>query len=198
MIGNSGFILEHCRKNCSKSTQDWSLLHEQLEQLLLDMNISAHLGKKFPMIHYHHLPKISLAGCPNGCSQPQIKDIGISGYLMPNFTDAPCTNCQACVRSCQENALTWNEGPVFDEKKCIGCGDCIRSCKTGKILPGESGWCLYLGGRLGRHPQLARLSNERFQTPDLLEKIRWIFNDYLDNSLPQERLTHFLDRRPSD
>ncbi|MEL1136411.1 4Fe-4S dicluster domain-containing protein [Desulfitobacterium sp. THU1] len=190
-----GFVLEHCRKNCVKSTQDWSLLYEQLNQLFQDMNFSTHLATKFSSVHYHHLPKIGLAGCPNACSQPQIKDIGIIGYLLPKFTDDHCTGCQACIRSCQEKALTWQEGLVFNEELCLGCGDCIRTCKTGKIVSGESGWNLYLGGRLGRKPKLARLSKEKFRSDKVYQKIGLLLEDYLENCLPNERLTHFLDRR---
>ncbi len=196
MIDHPGFVLEHCRRNCGKSAQDWSLLHQQLEQMLKNLDLLSHLQQKFPVIHYHHLPKISIAGCPNACSQPQIKDIGLTGFLMPKLTEARCTGCQACCRSCQEGALSWQGELEFEPVKCIGCGDCVRSCPTGKILPGESGWTLHLGGRLGRHPQLARLSREKLQTSELPLIIGRILEDYIDNGLPQERLTHFLDRRP--
>ena len=166
MIDHPGFVLEHCRRNCGKSAQDWSLLHQQLEQMLKNLDLLSHLKQKFPVIHYHHLPKISIAGCPNACSQPQ------------------------------EGALSWQGELEFEPTKCIGCGDCVRSCPTDKILPGESGWTLHLGGRLGRHPQLARLSREKLQTSELPRIIGRILEDYIDNGLPQERLTHFLDRRP--
>lgn len=114
MTKDNGFVLEHCRKNCCKATQDWTFLYESLHQMLNDMNFPSHLAKRFPAIHYHHLPKVNIAGCPNACSQPQIKDIGICGYLTPKFTDTECTGCQACIHSCQENALSWQDGIQFD------------------------------------------------------------------------------------
>lgn len=195
MKDSLGFVLEHCRKNCTKSAQDWSALYEQLEELLKNMDLTDHLDQKFPVIHYHHLPKVTIAGCPNACSQPQIKDIGLSGFLMPKFTEATCSGCQACIDSCLEGALTWQEDmPKLEVEKCIGCGECIRSCQTGRILPGESGWNLHLGGRLGRHPKLARISSEKYQDADALDKILQILNDYKEKSLPQERLTSFLNR----
>lgn len=196
MTESPGYKLEHCRKHCVKSCQDWSELFDQLEQVLKDLDIPTHLTKRFQQVHYHHIPKIALAGCPNGCSQPQIRDIGISGYLTPKLTDNFCSGCQVCVNSCLENALTWeNEEVVLEPNLCLNCGDCIRACTTGRIAPGESGWVLHFGGRLGRHPQLARFASIEKNTADVIKRIQSILEDYLENALPAERLNQFLDRQ---
>lgn len=196
MIENAGYKLEHCRKHCVKSSQDWSELYAQLEQLLKDLDIPTHLAKRFNQVQYHYIPKIALAGCPNGCSQPQIRDIGISGYLTPKMTDNICSGCHRCINSCIENALTWeNKKVVLDSKLCLNCGDCIRACTTGRIAPGDSGWIFHLGGRLGRHPQLARIAGIENDNEEVINKIKNIFEDYFENALPEERLNRYLDRQ---
>lgn len=196
MTENLGYKLEHCRKNCVKSCMDWSELYDQLEQVLTGLDIYFHLEKRSHKVHYHQIAKIALSGCPNGCSQPQIRDIGISGYLSPKLTDNYCSGCQVCINACLENALTWkNEEVVLDLDLCLNCGECIRACTTGRIKPGESGWVLYLGGRLGRHPQLARISGLEKNNEDVTHRIQSILEDYLENALPTERLNQFLNRQ---
>lgn len=39
---------------------------------------------------------------------------------------------------------------------CVGCGACIRACPTRALAPTKTGWTVLVGGKLGRHPQLAR------------------------------------------
>ena len=198
MTANPGYKLEHCSKHCAKSAQDWSELYHNLEHILNELDLSTHLNRLFHQVHYHHIPKIALAGCPNGCSHPQIKDIGISGYLSPEMTDNFCSGCQACINSCLENALSWNDEVLEqDHNLCLDCGDCIRACPTGKIAPGESGWIIHLGGRLGRHPQLAKILGSEKSNADVIKRIEAILKDYVENALPSERLNRFLDRQHS-
>ncbi|GAF73980.1 putative dissimilatory sulfite reductase B (dsrB), partial [marine sediment metagenome] len=40
-------------------------------------------------LKFHHEFRITLADCPNACSQPQIKDIGIIGACAPVVTEEP-------------------------------------------------------------------------------------------------------------
>jgi dissimilatory sulfite reductase (desulfoviridin) alpha/beta subunit len=48
-------------------------------------------------LKYHHEFRVSLADCPNACSQPQIKDIGIIGAAVPGSGDGDCTYCADCL-----------------------------------------------------------------------------------------------------
>lgn len=196
LVENPGYKLEHCRKNCLKSSQDWQELYTQLEKLLIGLNLPAHFAKHFHRGNYHNIPKIALAGCPNGCSQPQIKDIGISGYLTPKITDDYCSGCLQCINSCHENALTWDNGKVvISSEHCMNCGDCVRACTTGRIAPGESGWVLHYGGHLGRHPQLAKIAGIEKDSSEVIRKIQNTLEDYLRNALPGERLNTYLNRQ---
>jgi dissimilatory sulfite reductase (desulfoviridin) alpha/beta subunit len=110
-------------------------------------------------LKFHHEFRITLADCPNACSQPQIKDIGIIGACAPRLTEEPCTLCEACVEACKENAITLDnakESPKIDMDGCLYCGKCIQACPTGTIAEGSKGYRVQLGGKLGRHPRLAK------------------------------------------
>lgn len=130
-------------------------------------------------LKFHHEFRITLADCPNACSQPQIKDIGIIGACAPWITDEPCSMCEACVEVCKEDAITLDsqkEIPVIDEDLCLKCGKCIPVCPTGTLAEGQTGYRVQLGGKLGRHPQLAR------ELPGVYneEQVRQIVKDCID------------------
>lgn len=195
----AGFMIEHCRTNCPKAARNWQIVSDKLNIELLNMNLMKALQDKFSSINHHHIPKIALAGCPNGCSQPQIKDLSISGYVTPEISDAPCLSCQACVRSCLENAITWQSNRIeVDKTRCLACGDCLHVCPSGTITEGERGWELRFGGRVGRHPRFAESAGCVTEDDDVVTWIIETLSNYVQEGLPQERLSHFLEReKPS-
>jgi len=194
-VEKTGFQLEHCRPNCPKSARNWHKLYEALTTNLMSMNVYKTIEDKFSPILHHHIPKICLAGCPNGCSHPNIKDIGISGYVIPRITAALCIGCNECVRSCLEMAITRKASEiVIDHSRCLNCGDCQRVCPSGTLSGGESGWTLRLGGRVGRHPQFAKYAGQVQTDEEVLTWVSDMLIRYIENGQPQERLTHFLDR----
>jgi len=194
----TGFQIEPCRPNCQKSARKWSDLLEALTTNLAELNILETLENRFRPLLHHHLPKVGLAGCPNGCSQPDIKDFSITGYVTPLITDATCLECKACVRSCLEEAISLqSSGISIDKSRCLSCGNCQSVCPSGTLTKGESGWNLRIGGRVGRHPRFATF-DKKVSTDE--EVIEWVYNtilDYMKNSKPQDRLTHFLESRAS-
>ena len=123
-------------------------------------------------LRFHHEFRVGLADCPNACSQPQIKDIGIIGAIKPAITKKACTICNACVDICKENAIQIDpveEMPVIDHPLCLACGKCIEVCPTGTIAAGKKGFRVQLGGKLGRHPKLARELPGLFGEEEVLE-----------------------------
>jgi dissimilatory sulfite reductase (desulfoviridin) alpha/beta subunit len=110
-------------------------------------------------LKFHHEFRVAVADCPNACSQPQIKDIGIIGACRPSVSDEPCTRCAACLETCKENALCLeeeDEAPQIDHNRCVACGQCVAVCSSGTLMKSRKGYRVQLGGKLGRHPQLAR------------------------------------------
>ena len=67
----------------------------------------------------HHEFRVTVADCPNACSQPQIKDIGLIGARIPEITDKECSLCNLCVDICREKDLSG----------CFSGG--IKSCDSG-------------------------------------------------------------------
>ncbi|HOT45382.1 MAG TPA: 4Fe-4S binding protein [Spirochaetota bacterium] len=107
----------------------------------------------------HRRPfRISLSLCANGCSRPQIADIGVIGAVQVRIDEACCTGCGACVALCRERAMALEglEGRVIPaiNGRCVFCGECIAACPFDAVLPARTGFRILLGGRLGRRPRL--------------------------------------------
>ena len=146
-------------------------------------------------LKFHHEFRIALADCPNACSQPQIKDIGIIGACAPVVNDAPCSLCDACVEACKEDAIlidTENEVPVIDDDRCLKCGKCMPVCPTGTLVEGTKGFRVQLGGKLGRHPQLARELPGIYDENRVMEIVRDCLRFYKENSKQGERFGQIL------
>lgn len=143
----------------------------------------------------HHAFQISLSDCPNACSQPQIKDIGIVAAAVPVLTENACIMCGACEHACRESAVyvdTDRETPIIDPKRCISCGSCIAVCPTGKIDAGESGYRVMIGGKLGRHPRLADELPGIHDAETVLFIVKWCVDEYRKNSRRGRRFAEIV------
>jgi dissimilatory sulfite reductase (desulfoviridin) alpha/beta subunit len=146
-------------------------------------------------LKFHHEFRATLADCPNACSQPQIKDIGIIGVAVPETTKEACSQCGACTESCSEQAIATAEGddpPRIDTQRCLNCGQCIRACPTGTIAEGWRGFRVQLGGRLGRHPRLARELPGIFEEDQVIEILQACLQLYKSRSRNGERFAHLF------
>ena len=146
-------------------------------------------------LKFHHEFRITLADCPNACSQPQIKDIGIIGACAPVVTDEPCSMCEACVEACKEDAIfldAENDGPVIDSGLCLKCGKCMPVCPTGSLVEGQKGYRVQLGGKPGRHPQLAKELPGIYDENNVMEIVRDCLHFYKDKSKNGERFGKIL------
>ena len=157
-----GYQIETCfgPSGCPNRAVISDQLLEQIETVVKAEDLLGFLKERVKGdLKFHHEFRISLADCPNACSQPQIKDIGIIGACTPQITDEPCTQCEACVEACKENAIILNpekECPQIDSSLCLYCGKCMQVCPTATIVEGSKGFRVQLGGKLGRHPRLAK------------------------------------------
>ncbi|MFP4393027.1 MAG: 4Fe-4S dicluster domain-containing protein [Desulfohalobiaceae bacterium] len=109
---------------------------------------------------------ISISGCPNGCSRPQIADLGLLQAQVPQVQHKLCTGCGECAAACREGAIDVQSGVAeIDPKWCLWCGVCVRFCPEGAIFPRQQGYRVQVGGKLGRHPRLAdELPGIRFRS----------------------------------
>jgi dissimilatory sulfite reductase (desulfoviridin) alpha/beta subunit len=72
---------------------------------------------------------VSVSGCANGCSRPQIADFGLLQAQHPEVDSERCTGCGQCAQVCREGAIDLDSGIArIDAGRCLSCGVCIRSC----------------------------------------------------------------------
>jgi len=175
-------------------------LLEKIERLFKKADILAYLKKNIGNdLKFHHEFRVSLAECPNACSQPQIKDIGIIGAATPALTDAECSHCRDCVDVCPDNCITLQEmadKPEIDLAACMHCRKCMAACPTGTIAEKQTGFRILLGGKLGRHPQLARELPGIFSEDEVLDVIEYCVSFYKKNSRQGQRFAQIF--KPAD
>jgi anaerobic sulfite reductase subunit C len=171
-------------------------LSERIEALLQAAGLLTLLRERVgPDLKFHHEVRVTLSDCPNACSQPQIKDIGIIAACLPRLGSAECSSCEACVLACKEAAVRVDPDdpqPLFDFSRCCACGQCVRECPTGTLAEGIKGYRVQLGGKLGRHPQLAREVPGIYAEDTVLEIVRACLAIYRERSLRGERLGALL------
>lgn len=157
-----GYRLDTCfgPNGCPNRANPSDRLMERIEALLKQADLLAFLKIQVgDGLKFHHEFRVTLADCPNACSQPQIKDIGILGACIPKITDLKCSACGACEDFCKEKAVFLGPergGPHINPRRCVGCGGCIPICPTGTLAEDRRGFRIQVGGKLGRHPALAR------------------------------------------
>jgi dissimilatory sulfite reductase (desulfoviridin) alpha/beta subunit len=145
------------------------------------------LGEKLKL---HHQFRVTLADCPNSCSQPQIKDIGIIGETEVTCDPEACTGCGECVAVCEESAVALEDDRLvkIDYGSCVRCGACALVCPTGALKAGRGGYRVLVGGKLGRHPQLARELSRSLDADQVLVLVSRIVDVYKAHARKGERL----------
>ena len=197
-----GFQVETCfgPGGCPNRAIVSDRLLEQIESLIKKEDLLGFLKEHVKGdLKFHHEFRVTLADCPNACSQPQIKDIGIIGACSPELTAEECTQCEACVEACREDAITLDsedECPQIDYAKCLHCGKCMQACPTGTIVEGTKGFRVQLGGKLGRHPQPAKELPGIYTEQQVLEIVKDCLRFYKQTSKRGERLGQIM--KPSD
>lgn len=146
-------------------------------------------------IRVHQLFRVSVSQCPNACSQPQIRDLGIIAAASPVFTENGCVQCGACENACRENAV-WvdadKEVSVIDHERCIACGACISVCPTGRIGKGAAGYRVMIGGKLGRHPRLATELPGIYDVEAVLRLLCLCLDEYKQKSTKRKRFADIV------
>lgn len=188
-----GYQLDTCfgASGCPNRANSGDKLLERIEKLFKEEDLLGFLRKQVKEeLKFHHEFRVTHADCPNACSQPQIKDIGIIGASLPVLTDETCTFCEACVDECRENAVTLqaeSSRPDIDYDLCLACGKCIEACPTGSIVADKKGFMVQLGGKLGRHPQLAKELPGIFTEDEVIDIVKDCITFYKENSKQGQR-----------
>ncbi len=198
MNGDEGiFSVEYCRgfRGCPRAALDGSALARLIEEKVTALGNEHSAGGDPEAALYHRKFRVSLSLCPNACSRPQIADFGVIGAALPGATGNTCTGCNVCTGVCREGAISPRFGvPVIDYSRCVSCGECARACPCGSIEIHSTGFRVLVGGRLGRHPRLARELGRLYtaeETAGLFERSARLF---LEHCLEGRRFAELLDR----
>lgn len=142
-----------------------------------------------------HAFTVSVAECPNACSQPQIKDFGAVHESLPGKGSGSCNNCGLCLGQCREAAiLLGGSGPVIDFDRCVRCGACAKVCPANALVAKRTGFSVYLAGRVGRHPRLGIRVLEMTDEAGVLSALKAVVRFYINEGRAGERFGELADR----
>jgi anaerobic sulfite reductase subunit C len=192
-----GYQLDTCfgPSGCPNRIQGGDGFVEKIEGLIRRADLLSFLKATVQgELKFHHEFRVTLADCPNACSQPQIKDIGIIAACRPKAGDTPCSGCGACVETCREAAIQLDDRPVpvIQSDRCVACGQCLPICPTRTLVEQVRGYRVQLGGKLGRHPQLARELNGIFDQATVLKIVQSCLDLYKTKSRRGQRFGDVL------
>jgi len=173
-------------------------LKKEIENKLRELNVSEMVAD---MLHDderilpHHRVTISVSACSNGCTGPETKEFGIHGVAKPIVTDAECSQCNACVERCPDNAiLLLNGKPKIDYGKCKICEACVRVCPQGVLVTEKKGYRIMVGGSFGRHH---KVGHEVFKIADketLFKTLEAAIKVIKEQAIGEESITSIVNR----
>ncbi|MEK6646045.1 MAG: 4Fe-4S dicluster-binding protein [Candidatus Firestonebacteria bacterium] len=182
---------------CPLSLMDSSSLLVKLQNKLEEMKTTDILIDKIdgPVL-YHHTFRIAVSECPNACSQPQIKDFGVISQVVPEVVNDKCINCKLCIEECKEKAIIIKDEsqPVVNYSKCVGCFACIKVCPVLALVTKKSGYSVFIGGKLGRHPQFAVKLLDLVDENTVVQSLEICLKLYIQESQKDERFGMFVNR----
>ncbi|HRU01017.1 MAG TPA: sulfite reductase subunit C [Victivallales bacterium] len=147
--------------------------------------------------------KIAVTGCPNDCIKAHLQDFGIIGMAEPQYEQAYCIACEACVKNCKKrvtNALSMHKGLVVrNPEKCIGCGECVLKCPTAAwTRKPKKFYRLIIMGRTGKkNPRLAATFLSWVSEDAIVKIIKNVYSfidKHIDRSLDKEHVGYIVDR----
>jgi dissimilatory sulfite reductase (desulfoviridin) alpha/beta subunit len=198
--GTPMVVLEACRAalaGCPNPLLNVDAWRQAVEAWVERSGLSERLRGRVrgEQVLFHHKLKIAIAGCPNGCSRPQIADLALVGLARPVFTADDCTACGACAEACPDAALTVDGAPpLWDAAACLGCRSCQEACPAGCVSLAPQGARLLLGGKLGRHPRLAVPGGEYADPGQAVAAMEQAVVRYLNEARPDERFAAWHGR----
>jgi len=143
---------------------------------------------------HHPGLRVALAACPNACTEPQTKDVGIIAIQFPTGVGASCDGCSRCEMVCREDAIRVANGKAqIVPERCVGCGQCIRGCPNDAISSEPLRFRILVGGRMGRHPRWAEQLCIA-DGPDVVKVVRGFLDEVRRHAGPGERAAKVAER----
>lgn len=171
-------------------------MQQVMDSCQFNIRTGARINKERPL--HHQMFHLALAGCPNSCSRPQIKDFGVQGQAVPEVGDG-CSKCGACIDACAEAAISMaEEKAAIDRSVCLNCGQCARACPTKALQLNKVGYKVLAGGKLGRHPRLATELMAMATTEEVEVLLKRCVELFINEGRPGERFGSVLNRTDKD
>ncbi len=195
-----GYEIDQCfgADQCPNRAVEFDNIYDRMEEVLKAKDLSGFLRDIIDgPVKMHHAFRVSISGCPNCCSRPQIVDFGLAGASVVHVTDEECVECGLCVDACREDALqlaTNPIGPVIDHERCLMCGECAGVCTSGTLAVARRGFRVMFGGKLGRHPQLAQEISGVWSHDEVLEILSRTVDHFKAHNRGGERLGDIINR----
>lgn len=188
---NQYFEVKICgTKTCPLSLVNAEKFHQKVIQIINESGLIEFMkeGINGPIL-IHHKFKVAIAGCPNNCSEPQIKDFGVVAISKPALNSDKCTKCGECVKACPDKLVKLGKlGPIIDMENCISCGRCINACKEVALFPEEFGYKILIGGHLGRRPELAKELPDIYNEDEVIAMLKKYLDLMITKGKPGQRL----------
>ncbi|MBI5725986.1 MAG: TIGR04076 family protein [Planctomycetes bacterium] len=188
------FVVETCKGKeggCPSALAELQTLKSEIESAIERSGWNEFLRKRAtgPLLPHQRL-RVALAACPNACSHPQIRDIGLIASVRPMRVSKLCTGCGHCAEVCREKAIVMaNDMPEFDGGRCLGCGKCGKACPAGALEMGDLRFRLLIGGRMGRRPCLASELPTLFSATDAAHAVGRALAELMGNAQGDESLS---------
>ena len=195
------FNVELCHARlltCRNQNIEVRALKKEVEQKLRELKVTQMIADIIPegqKIMPHDRFMVSITGCVVGCGGPETKAFGVAGAAKPTVTDAACSECLICVDNCARRAiLIRNQRPEIDITRCDWCGQCVKVCPDSVFAYENTGYRIFVGGRVGRFHQAGRELFRMANKETLFRAMEACLELIREESLGEENLASIINR----
>ena len=147
------FDLCHMRYvGCTRQLIDVVDLAKKINKKMEEWKVTEMIADKFDVPFMPHtLFTVSISSCPNNCTAAEVKDFGIHGIAIPEFSHPEkCTTCGRCEEICIDEAIRMGKnGPEIIMKHCKQWGACAIECPEGAMTIAKEDTVSWWAGILG-------------------------------------------------
>jgi copper ion binding protein len=195
------FNVEMCHAQyfrCRSQIIDVREAKREVEKKLRELKVSEMVADMLPddeRIMAHHRFTVSISGCPNACTAPEVRLFGVHGISKPMITDAKCSECWACFERCRRGAIVIRDGsPRINTHLCDMCENCVKVCPTGKLVSEKKGYRIMVGGKFGRFHQVGYEVYKIADKEQLMAAIEAAVQTIREEAVGEESLTSIINR----
>lgn len=196
------FNVEMCHAQyfrCRSQIIDVRDIKRRVDKKLRKLKVTEMVADMLPddeRIMAHHRFTVSISGCPNACTAPEVRPFGVHGISRPMIVaGVECTQCWACVDRCRRGAIVIRDGgPKINVHLCDMCENCVKVCPTGKLVSERKGFRILVGGKFGRFHQVGYELYKMANIDELMAAIEASIKTIKEEAVGEESLTSIINR----